>query len=391
MSLAPSSVSGTATARPRLLLLDALRLLSALFVMTYHYMGIGGPDWWGAPVQVVFPQLSGVAAYGALGVQLFFIISGFVILMSADGRSVGQFAASRISRLFPAYWASVALAAVLLLVLTKGELNKVTWTDALINMSMLQESIGAVSMDGVYWTLFFELLFYVTIAFFLWRGMTYQRLLAFIFVWPLLGMLSLQTDSGILRKLLIPEYSPLFAVGMGLYLIHVHGHNIVCWLAVGMNIVLAGHQTSTRFLTAMETNSGRDLSPEVVWLLILGAVALVALITTTPLRHAGWKWMSVAGALTYPFYLVHEIWGWWIIRCVHEAIGTWPSVFVALGSTLLMAWLIHRLIERKFATRLRNSILKGIASGTKPAQEPPVRPEGRQAAPVAPAMADSRR
>jgi peptidoglycan/LPS O-acetylase OafA/YrhL len=43
-----------------------------------------------------------VAHQGWTGVYLFFLISGFVICMSAWGRSVGQFAASRITRLFPA-------------------------------------------------------------------------------------------------------------------------------------------------------------------------------------------------------------------------------------------------------------------------------------------------
>jgi peptidoglycan/LPS O-acetylase OafA/YrhL len=362
--------SVSALVRPRLLLLDCLRLAAALGVVSYHYTAVFGSSFWGAPSHDVFPKLSGITAYGALGVQLFFIISGFVILMSAYGRSVGQFAASRISRLFPAYWTAVILAAFLLLVVDPGRLNKVTWTDALMNLTMLQQSIGVSSLDGVFWTLWVELLFYVTIAFFLWRGMTQRRLLAFIFIWPFLGMLSIQSNAGMINTLLIPDYSPLFAVGMGLYLIHVHGHDIVRWMAVGVNALLACHQTASRFLPAMSQSTGHELSPEVVWLVILGFVAIVALITTTPLRHAGWKWMSIAGALTYPLYLVHEMWGWWIIKSLRETIGTWPSVALATASTLTMAWLIHKLIERRFASKLNKTLLRNLTPETHTAARP---------------------
>jgi peptidoglycan/LPS O-acetylase OafA/YrhL len=379
MSASPPAPAVSAPIRPRLLLLDCLRLAAAFSVVAYHYTAVFGSLFWGAPSRDVFPTLSAATAYGALGVQLFFIISGFVILMSAYGRTVGQFAASRISRLFPAYWAAVILAALLLLVISPGEMNKITWTDAVVNLTMLQQSIGVKSLDGVFWTLWVELLFYVTIAFFLWRGMTQRRVLAFIFLWPLLGMLSVQSDAGMLKTLLIPEYSPLFALGMGLYLIHAHGHDIVRWLAVAVNVVLACHQTANTFLPGMSQSTGRELSPGVTWLLILCFAAVVALITTTPLRHTGWKWMSMAGSLTYPLYLVHEMWGWWIIKSLHEAIGTWPSVAVATAASLLMAWLIHRLIERRFASRLKKALLGSLSPGSHAAGSPARQPD---AAPV---------
>ncbi|UUL77452.1 acyltransferase [Pseudarthrobacter sp. Fe7] len=328
--------------------------------MAYHYTAVFGNLFWGVPSREVFPKLSAVTAYGAMGVQLFFIISGFVILMSAHGRSVGQFAASRISRLFPAYWTAVLLAAFLLLAVTHGDMNNVRWTDALLNLTMLQQSVGVSSLDGVFWTLWVELLFYVTIAFFLWRGMTHQRLLAFVFLWPLLGMLAIQADSKLLEALLIPDYSPLFAVGIGLYLVHSQGHSLVRWLAVGVNTLLACHQTADRFLPAMSQSTGHPLPPDTAWLVILGFVAIVSLVTTTPLRHAGWRWMSIAGALTYPLYLVHEMWGWWIIKSLHAVLGPWPTVAVALAFSLTLAWLIHRIVERRFTGRLKKAVLRSL-------------------------------
>ena len=51
-----------------------------------------------------FPAIANVTKYGYLGVNLFLLISGFVILVSSDGKSPRQFVISRIVRLYPTYW-----------------------------------------------------------------------------------------------------------------------------------------------------------------------------------------------------------------------------------------------------------------------------------------------
>lgn len=75
----------------RLRALDGLRILAALMVCLYHYAGKNGPvaEAWGQSPALKFPTLSSFATYGSLGVQLFFIISGFVICMSSWGRGPG--------------------------------------------------------------------------------------------------------------------------------------------------------------------------------------------------------------------------------------------------------------------------------------------------------------
>ncbi|GMA87194.1 hypothetical protein GCM10025868_24440 [Angustibacter aerolatus] len=107
---------GTRRVRPpRLAALDGLRFVAALAVVLYHFTGIRSTHW-GTTDPTPFGPLSAVTRYGFLGVPLFFFISGFVILMTAWGRDVPHFAASRVGRLFPAYWAGVLLTGALLLV-----------------------------------------------------------------------------------------------------------------------------------------------------------------------------------------------------------------------------------------------------------------------------------
>ena len=57
----------------------------------------------------MWPGVGALTQYGYLGVNMFFVISGFVILMTAWGRTVETFAISRVTRLFPGLLVSVAL------------------------------------------------------------------------------------------------------------------------------------------------------------------------------------------------------------------------------------------------------------------------------------------
>ena len=93
----------------RVVELDALRGIAAVAVVAYHYttryaeqIGHAG----GLPLSI---------AFGNYGVQLFFLISGFVIFMTLERtRSAMDFVVSRFSRLFPAYWAAMAITAAVI-------------------------------------------------------------------------------------------------------------------------------------------------------------------------------------------------------------------------------------------------------------------------------------
>ena len=54
------------------------------------------------------------------------------------------------------------------------------------------------------------------------------------------------------------------------------------------------------------------------------------------LRWANWRWLTVAGALTYPFYLVHEHLGWVVIRVLHRGLGLDP--YLTLAATITRCW-----------------------------------------------------
>ena len=82
--------------------LDALRGLAAMLVVLFHYS-------WGRP------ENRFEFSVGNTGVDLFFIISGFVIFMSLEkAENLRQFVGNRFARLYPAYWVCVILTYILM-------------------------------------------------------------------------------------------------------------------------------------------------------------------------------------------------------------------------------------------------------------------------------------
>lgn len=359
-------------ARTRFHLLDLLRFVAAFAVLAYHFTAVKTKVWGELPKDV-FPGLSQFTAYGALGVHLFFVISGFVILMSAQGRSVGQFVASRVSRLYPAYWVSVLAACFMLFVLAPGMFKRVTPSEALVNLTMVQEGFGVAHVDGVYWTLWVELLFYVLIGLFLAVGMNENRILAFAFLWPLVAAMAQQAGSTMLASALSPNYAPFFSAGMTLFLIHRSGHSLLKWLILSFNVCLGTFQASSKYVEgSVARHTGIEVSGTVGALIVLGVFALVALVTISPISRKGASWMAAAGALTYPLYLFHELWGWWIISQLHSVASKWAVLAIATACVLLIAWFVQRLVERPLGKLLSTTLKKEAA--------PPARRTGRRSA-----------
>jgi peptidoglycan/LPS O-acetylase OafA/YrhL len=98
--------------RENFTLVQALRGIAALWVVLFHLEKQGAI---GGLTAHVPAQLSYAAfGYGSAGVAVFFVLSGFVIAHSLNGKEMtpaelGRFALRRSVRLDPAYWASIML------------------------------------------------------------------------------------------------------------------------------------------------------------------------------------------------------------------------------------------------------------------------------------------
>nr|WP_229891054.1 acyltransferase [Streptomyces mashuensis] len=344
----------------RLVALDGLRLVAALMVALYHYGGRDGDvsRAWGASPRHEFPHLSEAFAYGCLGVQIFFVISGFVICMSGWGRSARSFFASRAARLYPAYWAAIALV-TLVFALPWVTYRTVSASDTLVNLTMLQQPAGAERVLGVCWTLWAEVRFYALFALFVvLPGATRHRVVLFCAVWSLMTVITTASHVEFLRVVVMPEHSAFFIGGIGLYLVHRFGHDALSWGVVAVGFLLGQHYAVAGLAHPPGPQYFSYRHPVVIIAVLAAGFAVVALVAVGRLRWARWRWLPFAGALTYPFYLVHEHLGWVAIGALHRGLGIPSSVTFALtiGVMLLLAWTLHVVVERRVTPVLRRAL-----------------------------------
>jgi peptidoglycan/LPS O-acetylase OafA/YrhL len=330
-------------AKPRFLGLDGLRGVCALSVVLYHSQLLFRPG-------VIF-------CHGYLAVDMFFLLSGFVIAANYDGRfaqglTTGRFLLARLGRLAPVYWAGLCLCLACGLLttlwLSSPSPGQVTlWTVmAMFLVPRLGPQTFAYPINSIAWTLAWEII--VNIIYAQWlRRLTTRVLLAVIGLFFLaaiaeslvnprgwsFGMTGMDVGLGGLRT--VPE----FLLGVVLFRAFAAGKlarlpvvtpllPVVAWLAI------AAIPDGPPWLDAL--------------LVIVACPLLVALLVRSPLRAPAW--FAPLGALSYPLYACHLA----ILSLAKNTpifgLDRHPDVLRATGVVLLAcaaAWVIQRLAEPK--------------------------------------------
>lgn len=365
---------------PRLRVLDLLRFCAALAVVLFHFVETSA---WGT--RHAFPTLSGFSMFGGYGVRLFFMISGFVILMSAWGRTPGQFVVSRIARLYPAYWASVIILGGLALAGFVTD-HRPTLSELLANLTMMQHGLRVRDLEIVYWTLWHELVFYVLIACFAAVGITYRRCLGFLGGWVFLLVVVERVDVDLLQAVLLPFSAPYFIAGMALFLVYRFGNSFLPWLFVLMGWVL-GVVGALGLRPRELIRYGEALGT----LLVVGVISLIflvmALVAVGAFDRLNWRWLTALGALTYPLYLFHHHVGFLVIQWLREPLGHLVTLPLAVLVVLGVAYAVHRLVEVPLGPRLRAALSRSLRAGDREPGDGPGAGMGRDPVPgMAPDM-----
>jgi peptidoglycan/LPS O-acetylase OafA/YrhL len=345
---------GKAPREGRLYVLDLLRFVAAALVVGFHLMPVAAYSFGTTPDEYWPHAVLQVSRYGWMGVELFFLISGFVICMSSWGRSLSQFVTSRVTRLWPAYvFAVVVVSAVLMIWPAPGE-SSPEFPQVLANLTMLQGLMGIAHVDPVYWSLLVELKFYLIFAVVVRAGLTYRRVVGFCVVWTVAALFVQASGVGVLNDLLNPTLTPYFVAGVTLYLMHRFGPNLVLWGMLATSWVLASVMLNSEITGMIQRGDHVNFTTGLVLLtaffLVLVAVALGWF------SWMRWRGLVVIGALTYPVYLLHYHLGRTAFR---EMRGEGPSWLLAAGvlaGLLVVAYLVHRLVERPVSAALRRGL-----------------------------------
>lgn len=339
--------------------IDLLRFLAALSVVLFHYTFSGYEAH--QVSHVSFSTLGFVTKYGYLGVELFFMISGYVVLLSAQGKTVRTFLHSRITRLYPAFW--VACTTTFLVERIWGvESSKSQFSvgvgQYLYNMTMLHEFFGVASIDGAYWSLTVEITFYFIVSLLI----AYQlmpQLDLFLGLWILYivaAMLSpafgASPSSSGFFYLFFPRYAPLFIAGILFYLLQVPKKRTR--LRYGLLIATYSLALRNGVNQAKELTIDYDqyFSPIVVVSCITLFFLIFLLITFQKLNLIRFTWLKWLGAITYPLYLLHENIGYIIFNLIGPLMNKYILLAGMIVSMVGLSYIINIFVEKRYSRKL---------------------------------------
>ncbi len=324
----------------RLEYLDALRGLAVLGVMLCHYI----PHL--TEIYHLTFDISEYAIKGRYGVHLFFIISGYVIYMTTSKLdSPLQFGIARFSRLFPVFWVAVTLSYLIILFfghpLGKETPSSMTY---LANLTMLHRFLLIPSVDPVYWSLTFELMFYFYIGICM-AFKLHHRIQIVVYCWLLFSIAltswTLYQDIAMAERwkgLFILEFNSFFLTGIAFYQHHQHNNYKML--------------ISTLVLSLLQQYLIADLELVVVYVIAISLFFLFSHYQIT-----GRQLLSKLGKVSYSLYLVHAIPGHSVIVFLHQA-GIPAVLNLMFTSTLaiLFATGLWCMIEVPGQNRLRHML-----------------------------------
>ncbi len=354
--------------------IDGLRGVAALAVVFYHLnsaarmtFDVWLPEW----LDWLFKQ-------GFLGVDIFFVLSGFVIAFSVRDanpslRYLGLFAIRRSIRLDPPYWAAIILEIVVQSValrLSYSDVPLPSIQDVIAHVFYLQNLLGYGDIVSIFWTLCFEIQFYLFLVILMVLRKHASRLL---------GPVVIEWVSGVVLAALFGlSIAMRYEVGG---LTAPQGLAIIRWFQFFIGVclwwVVSGRVHPSALLAT--------------WLVLVGVIGYEGAPPqqTLPIFVSGLIWWSYRrdgmatilsgrgiqwlGAISYSLYLFHTTIGWRFVRLSGRVVGEdaplWlsSSIFGAgIAICAVAAWLAWWVLERPsmaFSRRIALPKRQGVAEG----------------------------
>lgn len=321
--------------------IDGHRGLAILLVVLYHaYSRWDGLVNYDSAISN-FPAFK----FGLSGVWLFFMISGFVILMTLERTgSATEFLKKRWLRLFPAMFLCSALVLITAPLLphrpagipdAKDFLPGVFFTEpSWINYAF---NVETKSLEGAFWSLYVEVRFYIlsAILYFFCNPKRYTSTLSLIFIATMLMRSAAKISnnpeiehvSNALKSMGFTYYG-WFATGAYLYEFRKTGATKNVWLASIMAALSSASQ--------LTTSTGHVISCLAVSLLFIGSEFCDT--ARRILSNGLLKWV---GFISYPLYLIHENAMLSMIITIKSAAPSTPQILLPLAPMAIVFLLSH--------------------------------------------------
>jgi peptidoglycan/LPS O-acetylase OafA/YrhL len=321
-----------------------------------------------------FPELTPVVCVGWVGVEIFFVLSGFVIAYSAEGSSAFAFFRSRFLRLMPAVWICASLVFAVLLA-----------EDMLPFKELIRHYLKSIALipkhqwiDPVYWSLCIEVFFYgfvlcllvanrfCQVEFFMgaigitsalvWVMFSVSLIMPALFG-SLLPVLERVQYSWKLQLLLV-HHGCLFALGVYVWLLLFKGVTLRRLIIAGVCFV--GGYIETLWVAKDRVREvGMDLptvAPGAIF-----ATSILLIIVSIAMNDRAYAWaggrvraIRVLGLMTYPLYLFHQTVGSAVILTLHDrGMPRFLALFFGVAICLLASWIVATALEPGLTQRLR--------------------------------------
>jgi peptidoglycan/LPS O-acetylase OafA/YrhL len=324
---------------PRDTVLDSLRGIAALMVVMFHLTINSGTFDYGLHL-------------GVTGVDLFFIISGFVIFMSLNKtKSSRDFIVNRFIRLYPTYWACVTF--TFLLNAAYASRHRSLLISDLIsylgNMTMFQHYLGVSDLDGSYWTLIIEMVFYITMVAIYYFGflkrieiISFLLTLGAFFIFAFVKISSPFIYEQIRFFYPLLNHFPLFFAGIVYYLVKNDRPTLIRYVMLGICFAISCLSYSN-----LERSTHVSYSEHIGMLAVYFVTFL--LYVNNKLSWLTNRMFLFLGTISYALYLIHMSIGLYFLRPFMDKVFggfSWLGILLILAIVIGLASIVTYYIEK---------------------------------------------
>jgi peptidoglycan/LPS O-acetylase OafA/YrhL len=282
--------------------------------------------------------LSALFAHGYLGVQLFFMVSGFVIALTLERcRSPGEFAVKRFARLWPTMLlASSITFAYLSTVSAPFGADALNFAPSLsfIDPAIFNWVSGSTRfswMDGAYWSLGVEVKFYILVSavYFMARDFKPAMVTVAVLISVVSGAVSILGIDPLrlaMQSVFISGHLPWFVIGIGGYCLFTGDRRYAAlFVAVGLVSLLGNAAVKRDAVLAVSA-------------VLFSVLFFAALTQPSVARVLSWRPAALIGAASYSFYLLHQLLGISLIDNISHGLHL-QGGFAALVPIVVIAML----------------------------------------------------
>lgn len=328
--------------------LDVLRALAILLVLGFHYTATVMPETINADRAPV-----ATLSFGYIGVELFFLLSGYFIANSVHSSlNAGEFLARRLARIYPAYLVASLLIFTFVVVAGDPTGREVGLVDLLGTLAFSND-LGPEFVDPVFWSLLVEVKFYVIFAFFVALFKDRAPLIFALFAltvypaWFLLHAFGSKFTSIMLRKVLagalIAPFLTFFAVGVLARAVMTNTGLPLKVLLVLCTIAATHRVWSHSIELAVE----RPLEVPLITALVFSGCLILFFFVLRGGKLPDFG-LSAIGRWSYSIYLLHFVFGISALSYLNNVMPIEASIFFVIVGAIIFGALLSRLVEWRF-------------------------------------------